>query len=245
MNRLKELKIKVAEKVIKIIHNYNFSYDYCKEYVSNEKEDFFIEIKPQDIEFERERSTIKCSDGYLELLAIHRKISEIMPKYNTILFHGSVLAMDGKAYLFTAPSGTGKSTHTRLWKEYFKERVIVVNDDKPFLKIEGDAVFAYGTPWDGKHRLSSNIKVPLKGICILSQDKENWIRKIDGKSVYPYLYNQVYHILSEKENAIKTLQLFDKLLLNVPIYKMGCNISFEAVETSYFGMIGEEDEIKR
>ena len=242
---MRELKIKVAEKVIKIIHNYNFSYNYCKEYISNEKEDFFIEIKLQDIEFERERSTIKCSDGYLELLAIHRKISEIMPKYNTILFHGSVLAMDGKAYLFTAPSGTGKSTHTRLWKEYFKERVIVVNDDKPFLKIEEDEVFAYGTPWDGKHRLSSNIKVPLKGICILSQDKENWIRKIDGKSVYPYLYNQVYHILSEKENAIKTLQLFDKLLLNVPIYKMGCNISFEAVETSYFGMIGEEDEIKR
>ena len=173
-------------------------------------------------------------------LILFRKISEIMPKYNTILFHGSVLAIDGKGYLFTAPSGTGKSTHTRLWKEYFKDRVIVVNDDKPFLKIEEDEVFAYGTPWDGKHRLSSNIKVPLKGICILSQNKENWIKKIDSKNVYPYLYNQVYHILNERENAIKTLQIFDKLLKIVPIYKMGCNISYDAVKTSYLGMIGEE-----
>lgn len=237
---MKEFKLKVAEKVIKINCNYNFSYDYCKEYTTDETEDFSIEIEPKDIEFERERSTIECSDGYLELLAIHRKISEIMPKYNTILFHGSVLAIDGKGYLFTAPSGTGKSTHTRLWKEYFKDRVVVVNDDKPFLKIEDDEVFAYGTPWDGKHRLSSNIKVPLKGICILSQNKENWIKKIDSKNVYPYLYNQVYHILNKRENAIKTLQIFDKLLKIVPIYKMGCNISYDAVKTSYLGMIGDE-----
>ena len=237
---MKEFKLKVAEKVIKINCNYNFSYDYCKEYTTDETEDFSIEIEPKDIEFERERATIECSDGYLELLAIHRKISEIMPKYNTILFHGSVLAIDGKGYLFTAPSGTGKSTHTRLWKEYFKDRVVVVNDDKPFLKIEDDEVFAYGTPWDGKHRLSSNIKVPLKGICILSQNKENWIKKIDSKNVYPYLYNQVYHILNERENAIKTLQIFDKLLKIVPIYKMGCNISYDAVKISYLGMIGEE-----
>lgn len=237
---MKEFKIKVAEKVIKISCNYDFSYIYCKDYITDEIEDFSITVNSKDIEFERKRATLECSDGYLELLAIHRKISEIMPKYNTILFHGSVLAIDGKGYLFTAPSGTGKSTHTRLWKEYFKDRVIVVNDDKPFLKIEGDEVFAYGTPWDGKHRLSSNIKVPLKGICILSQDKENWIKKIDSKSVYPYLYNQVYHILNERENAIKTLQIFDKLLKIVPIYKMGCNISYDAVKTSYLGMIGEE-----
>lgn len=237
---MKEFRIKVAEKVIKISCNYDFSDIYCKDYITDKTEDFSIDIKPKDIEFERERATIECSDGYLELLAIHRKISEIMPKYNTILFHGSVLAIDGRGYLFTAPSGTGKSTHTRLWKEYFKDRIIVVNDDKPFLKIEGDEVFAYGTPWDGKHRLSSNIKIPLKGICILSQDKENWIKKIDSKSVYPYLYNQVYHIINERENAIKTLQIFDKLLKIVPIYKMGCNISYDAVKTSYLGMIGEE-----
>lgn len=237
---MKEFKIKVAEKVIKISCNYDFSYIYCKDYITDETEDFSITINSQDIEFEKERATLECSDGYLELLAIHRKISEIMPKYNTILFHGSVLAIDEKGYLFTAPSGTGKSTHTRLWKEYFKDIVVVVNDDKPFLKIENDEVFAYGTPWDGKHRLSSNIKVPLKGICILSQDRENWIKKIDGKSVYPYLYNQVYHILNERENAIKTLQIFDKLLKIVPIYKMGCNISYDAVKTSYLGMIGDE-----
>ena len=67
-----------------------------KNILTDETEDFSIEIEPQDIEFERERATIECSDGYLELLAIHRKISEIMPKYNTILFHGLYLLLMGK-----------------------------------------------------------------------------------------------------------------------------------------------------
>lgn len=125
------------------------------------------------------------TDAYLETLAVYRKIAEWMPMYNTLLFHGSVIAVDGKAYLFTAKSGTGKSTHTRLWREYFGERAVMINDDKPLLRITQEGVFAYGTPWDGKHRLSTNISAPLAGICILRRGNDNSIRMITGTRSLP------------------------------------------------------------
>lgn len=176
---MKNFNIKVADQIIKINCLYDWIFKYCKEYISEEKDiDFEVNITLEDIEFERSKDTLNSRDEYLEILAVHRKISEKMPEYNTVLFHGSLLELDGKGYLFTAPSGTGKSTHVRLWKEYFGERVTVVNDDKPYLKIVDNQVIGFGTPWDGKHRLSKNVSVPVKGICILSQDKSNWIKKL-------------------------------------------------------------------
>ena len=109
------------------------------------------------------------NDEYLETLAVYRKIAEKMIDYDTILFHGSVIAVDGIGYLFTAKSGTGKSTHTRLWRELFGERAVMVNDDKPLIKVSENGIIVYGTPWDGKHRLSTNTFVPLKGICFMSK----------------------------------------------------------------------------
>lgn len=237
--------IKVADVVIKINSLYEWIFKYCKEYISEEEEiDFEITITSEDIEFERSKDNLNSRDEYLEILAVHRKISEKMPEYDTILFHGSLLELDGKGYLFTAPSGTGKSTHVRLWREYFGERVTVVNDDKPYLKIVDNQVMGFGTPWDGKHRISKNVAVPLKGICILSQDSSNWIKRISKRESYITIYQQIYEVLSIPENKIKTLQLIDKLM-KLPIYKMGCTISSEAVEVAYNEMSKEEkDEIK-
>lgn len=119
-----------------------------------------ITITQSDIDFEREKSAredIKegipirhFSDAYLETLAVYRKIADYLLSCNTLLFHGSVITVDGEGYLFTAQSGTGKSTHTRLWREYFGERAVMVNDDKPLLHITDSGMTAYGTPWDGK-----------------------------------------------------------------------------------------------
>ena len=111
----------------------------------------------------------------METLAVYRKIADQMLSYDTLLFHGSVVAVDETGYLFTAKSGTGKSPHARLWREYLGERAVMVNDDKPLLQITKNGVIAYGTPWDGKHHLSSNIAVPLKAICILTRASENHI----------------------------------------------------------------------
>ena len=110
---------------------------------------------------------ISRPDDYLETLAVCRRIAERMPEHDTFLFYGSCIAVDGAGYVFTAKSGTGKSTHTRLWREMLGVRAVMVNDDKPLIRIADDGSVIYDPPWDCNHHLSHNIAVPLKAICIL------------------------------------------------------------------------------
>lgn len=204
-----------------------------------------IRITQSDIDFEREKSAredIKegipirqFSDAYLETLAVYRKIADHLLSCDTLLFHGSVIAVDGIGYLFTAKSGTGKSTHTRLWREYFGEHAVMVNDDKPLLRITDSGVTAYGTPWDGKHRLSTNIAVPLKGICILTRDTTNHIEQAEPHAVYPLIVQQTNRSLSA-DGMKQTLSLIDRMLNVVPVYRLGCNMDIEAARVAYDGM---------
>ena len=204
-----------------------------------------IRITQSDIDFEREKSAREdtkegipirqFSDAYLETLAVYRKIADRLLSCDTLLFHGSVIAVDGEGYLFTAKSGTGKSTHTRLWREYFGERAVMVNDDKPLLRITDSGVTAYGTPWDGKHRLSTNTAVPLKGICILARDTTNHIEPVEPHAVYPLIVQQTNRSLSA-DGMKQTLSLIDRMLNVVPVYRLGCNMDIEAARVAYEGM---------
>lgn len=204
-----------------------------------------IRITQSDIDFEREKSARedikesipirRFSDAYLETLAVYRKIADCLLSCDTLLFHGSVIAVDGEGYLFTAKSGTGKSTHTRLWREYFGERAVMVNDDKPLLHITDSGVTAYGTPWDGKHRLSTNIAVPLKGICILTRNAKNHIEPVEPHAVYPLIVQQTNRSLSA-DGMKHTLSLIDRMLHVVPVYRLCCNMDIEAARVAYEGM---------
>ena len=138
---------------------------FSGKYLTDAPADWAVETTVQDILFEREKSAAEdrlegravrnFSDAYLETLAVYRKIAVRMLQHDTLLMHGSAVAVDGKAYLFIAASGTGKSTHTRLWREQFGARAVMVNDDKPLVHVKEDGVTVCGTPWDGKHRLST------------------------------------------------------------------------------------------
>lgn len=248
--------LQIAEQRIQIENLYPYMEEYGKEYFISGEEygpiDTRVVITREDIDFERRKSeqedrtegipVCSFSDEYLEILAVYRKIAEWMPKQNTVLFHGSVVAVDQKGYLFTAKSGTGKSTHTRLWREMMKERAVMINDDKPLLKIKkkertGEKeVRAYGTPWDGKHRLSTNCSVPLRGICILHRAESNRIQRIDKQRAYPVFLQQVYRP-REKQSMERTLALLDEIFDLVPVYELFCNMELDAAKTAYEGMI--------
>ena len=211
--------------------------------------DFAVETTRKDIEYERERSARtdelegipvrSFSDGYLEELAVYRKMAEILPDYDTLLMHGSAVAVDGAAYLFIAKSGTGKSTHTRLWRELLKEKAVMINDDKPLVRVtEGGAVI-YGTPWDGKHRLSTNTACPLAAVCILERAKDNHIRQIDRNEALPMLLQQTYR--PEGIPALtRVLELTEKLAASVRLYRLGCNMDISAAKLSYEAMRKDE-----
>lgn len=130
--------------------------EQCREY-ETEPGAKSIRIAVTEEEIDRENVFKETySRGYLESLAVYRKISEAVLDHDAFLFHCSAVAVDGEAYLFSAPSGTGKSTHTRLWRERFGERAVMINDDKPLIRMEEGTFYVYGTPWNGKHHLSVN-----------------------------------------------------------------------------------------
>ena len=167
---------------------------------------------------------------------MYRQIAEKMPAYDTVLFHGSCVAVNGEGYLFTAGSGTGKSTHAYLWRQLLGEKAVMVNDDKPLIRIREDGTaVVYGTPWDGKHRLSTNIAVPLKAVCILERAGENHIVPITKTDALPMLIRQTYRPADSAALAI-TLTLIDRL--NVPFYRLSCNMDISAAELSYNTMKG-------
>lgn len=246
----RKFNIAVANQVVGITSMFDSTFEFCQDYITETNADFFIEILPEDIVFERDRSIIEAiaagkepvsfPEAYLETLAVYRKIATKLIDYDVLLFHGSVIAVDGSAYLFAAPSGVGKSTHSRLWRECFGERAVIVNDDKPLLRILENDVIAYGTPWNGKHHLGNNVAVPLKAIAILSQDKSNSISKIDKKAAFPTLFRQSFHP-DNVEVLLKVLNLVDRLGDEVELYQLRCNTKPEAAWISYQGM--NESEI--
>lgn len=202
-----------------------------------------IEITQDDIEHERDLSKkidpdSEHTDRYLESLALLRKLSICLLSKNTILMHGSAVAVDDEAYIFTAESGTGKSTHARLWRENLDKRVIMVNDDKPFLRVEEDRIVVCGSPWNGKHGLGENIEVPLRAICVLEQAKENHIERIDFTDAIPVLMQQIYIPTQEAYTAEKALELADRIYSGVDLFRLGANMEPEAAKLSYGTMSG-------
>ena len=237
----------IADLIIEIDSIYETVHELCAAYRCSACHGLSVHTTQQDIDKERvlsvrekarfDRQQIDYSDPYLETLAVYRTIAEQTPKYDTFLFHGSCVAVDGLGYMITAKSGTGKSTHTRLWRELLGDRAVMVNDDKPLIHIAENGAFAYGTPWDGKHHLSNNIAVPLKAVCILERSAENRIREITPSEALPMLLQQVYRPMNAAAMA-RTLNLIDLLAGHVKLYRLGCNMDVSAAELSYNTMKG-------
>lgn len=210
----------------------------CEDYLAEEEiPQFEISVTLEDLEYEQKHAENNAvlPQFYLEFIALYRQFCEKVLDYGVVLCHGSVIEYNGHAYMFTAPSGTGKSTHARMWREHFGEDVIMINDDKPLLKFKEDGVYAYGTPWDGKHHLSTNRCAKLAGICFLHQSEENNIDKIGAEKSVELLMNQIYRPRNS-EGLLKTLDYVDRLIKEIPMYSMGCTISEDAAEVAYNAM---------
>ena len=228
------MNYKLADQIIQIESLYPSIHKLLHNYRCDGDADYALISTSEGIEAERARAEENDRpDSYFELLAVQRKLSRWLLTKDVLLFHGSSLSMDGKGYIFTAPSGTGKSTHARLWRERFGERVMMVNDDKPFLKITDDGVTTYGSPWSGKHRLDTNTSVPLHAIAVIERDKENSIERMSPLDAVPVLLQQAYR--EEEMEGIFPLVL--KLAEMIPVYKLHCNMEPEAAQVAYEGMV--------
>lgn len=222
---------------------------FFRPYLTDSDPDFSAVVTREDIEFEgaalyeealQEGFRIrKFTDPFLERAAIQRKFAEFLFDRDTLLLHGSTVAVDGEAYLFTAKCGTGKSTHTRLWCELLGDRAVMVNDDKPFVAITKNGVFVSGSPWSGKHGLDTNITVPLKGICLLERGKENRMEKAGKETLLPTLHAQSYRPLDPAKEQ-RFSQLIDKLAQTVPLWQMQCTKDLDAAQIAYTAMSNDQ-----
>lgn len=203
---------------------------------------------------EKPNLTIYLSDSFLEQKCKERP--ELTPEtceyvytgsifytglihFNGFMLHSSAVLMDGRAYLFSASSGVGKSTHTSLWQQAFgKDRAKILNDDKPAIRIEKDGIYAFGTPWSGKTDLNINVKAKLAGICFLERGEKNKIRRENGGAVISKLLAQTVRPYDEKDMEL-LLESVDRVLREVPVYTMSCTISEEAAVMAYNEMSKE------
>ncbi|MBQ8307114.1 MAG: hypothetical protein IJX90_12965 [Blautia sp.] len=177
---------------------------------------------------------------YFETCALHRLIAEQLLYHDTVMFHGSCVVMEGRAYIFTGKSGSGKSTHTSLWCRAFKEKAFILNDDKPFLKLDGSRVMAFGSPWDGKSRKNRNTSAPVQGICILEKDTSDHIRRTSLSEEFTALTYQTFRPLEER-NFDRSVTLFRKIMSCIPLYRMGSTISLNAPVVSWKAMQNGEN----
>ena len=240
-----QFRIELAGYTGQIDSLFESTRDYCRKYLTEGEADFPVTVTREDLAFEQEalrqealEEGIKVrvfTDPFLDRTAIQRKCAEFLFDRNVLMTHGSTVAVDGKAYLFTAKCGTGKSTHTRLWRQIFENRAQMVNDDKPFLKLTESGVLACGSPWSGKHGLDNNITVPLQGICILERGKENRIRRISPQEALPMLLHQSYCPLDEAKHD-RFMELVSQLAASTSLWCMECNMDPSAAEISHKAM---------
>ncbi len=232
--------LKIAEHVFAVKNRFEYVKKLCENYIvseENAENAAVIEVTKEEI-LREDTETVKYPPAYLESLAIYRKICSVLSKENTFLFHCSAIAFDGAGVLFTAPSGTGKSTHTRLWRESFRERVTVINDDKPLLKVKDDGIYVYGTPWCGKHGIETNTCAKIKAVVLIERASENSLEKLPFDEGYKVMFAQT-HRPSEPEGAVAALRFINLFAESVPTYKMKCNISAEAAVTAQRGIFGD------
>ena len=240
-----QFRMKIAGQVGEITTCFDSTIEYCRPYLTEDPADFSAVITPEDRAFEQEASIAealeegirprKYGEPHLERAAIQRKFAEHLFRQDILMLHGSAVALDGAGYLFTADCGTGKSTHTRLWREVFGPRAVMINDDKPFLTIRAGRVEISGSPWSGKHGLDTNITVPLAGICILRRGSENRIVPLAPENALPMLRKQAYHPLDAAQQA-RFPALVGQLAGTVPLWALECTKDPQAALISQAAM---------
>lgn len=236
-----KVNICLAEIPIEVHSNSGYMADFCRSYLSDKSPLFSVSTTKEAVTAEVNNAPEPTTYEYAEALCLYREMAERLPLYDRVVFHGAAIEYGGKAYLFTAPSGTGKTTHIALWRKYLGENVNIINGDKPILRLTENGFTVYGTPYAGKERWQRNVSAPLGGICFLSQGKDNKIKKTES-GMFVSLFQQTYKPHG-KEAMQRTLSIV-KELCSVPCFTLSCDISENAVKASFEALTNEKYEVK-
>ena len=238
------LRLRLADIPVQVTSRYGMLEKICLPYVDGRDDAeplLAVRASDADLDFERAMAP-EFSNPYLESCAVHRALAEGFASHERIVFYSCMVEYAGRAYAFAAPSGTGKSTHAGLWIQYLGDAgAKVLNGDKPFLHVPQEgAVVAYGCPWTGKEGWGYNGSAPLAGICILRQAPACSIERLDPAGAVELIMRQCYVPRENPAGTLAVLGCVDRLLTRVPVWSMGCDISEDAVRTSFEALTGME-----
>ena len=226
-------KLKVAGLNVEVGYKYPTMVKQAEYYKTDfEKADITIDIPEETlVSLQKENPHLSMDD--CEYIFTGARFYESVLDFGGMLLHSSCIMTDGYAYMFTADSGVGKSTHAGLWRKYLgDDKVKVINDDKPVIRIKGDEVFACGTPWSGKTDMNMDIKAPIGAVVCVERAEKSFVERITPSVAIPLLMQQTLRPREiDKMNTL--LDVLNKLLTNVPVYRLGCDISKEAFEVCY------------
>ena len=241
--------IKIADIPIEITCEDKETRNFFQAYLTDEPATIFIEVTPEEytrtkrknIELAAQKGLLieDIAPWYVEKNAIHGLLANTLIDYDVLLVHGSAVVLDGEAYIFLADSGTGKSTHTRLWREAFGDRAWMLNDDKPMLRKTESGILVYGSPWDGKHHLSRNASAPLRALVKLSRSEGNSIEQMPKTDALAMLLE---HAIRAKnaEKMGEVLQLETEIVNQVGTFYLACNMEPEAAIVAWQGITGRK-----
>ena len=236
--------VELADVCVGVEALFGSTRDFCADYLTDAVPTERVTITEADIAAEHERAARQderdglsprtWSDTYLETLALYRKVAACFLPHDTVVFHGTAVAVAGRAYLFTAPSGTGKTTHARYWLSQVPG-AYVLNGDKPLLRVDADDVRVFGTPWRGKERLGVRGNLPLAGLCLLERGEADAICRIDAHEALPELIRQT-HCPSGADALVCVVGLVARLAQAVPLWRMQATLDEASAQVSYAGM---------
>lgn len=229
------ITIEVGGIPFRIHSHYNGVLQQLKDYITKEKPICDITIKEEEILRIKEEFDKTCkyppTKSEIEMYAVRQVVSESILDFNCFQIHGAAFAVDNCGYIFTADSGTGKTTHMQLWLKNLNN-AYVVNGDQPIVKVVQN-IMVCGSPWCGKEGLNSNVAVPLKAIIIMERSNENSIVEISMSEALIELIRQVYRP-SDSVKMSKTLQLLSALEGKVKFYRFKFdNFADDAFSVSY------------
>ena len=233
-------QIETAGLVIRIENRFDYVKNLCREYITDENRlpDITVAVSEEELRAEIEKAPeLFFGDGYAEGVVVYEKISNALPAFDAFVMHSSVVEVGGGAYCFAAESGTGKSTHTRYWKEVLGDRVTVINGDKPIYRFDGDQLMAYGTPWCGKENWQTNTSAPLKALCLLERGEKNEVYPVDAFELLGELIHH-FHLPGDGQvDMAKLMELVDRMVISVPVYRLRCRNDISAADEAirYFG----------
>ncbi len=230
----------IAGLSVKVDNLYGYVARVCEGYTVAPTDNYDIEVKitDEDLADEPQPESFIAPPHVLESTAVYRRIAERLPAFDAFVMHGSVIAVDGVAYIFTARSGVGKTTHTRLWLEKFGSAAHVLNGDKPIIRFIDGKPYACGTPWRGKENYGVNEMLPLGGIVFFGRGVQNKAYPIDRERAFFGLSGQVYRS-RERDVLLKTMALTDKLVSTVRLVAAECNMERDAADVVYGALVAE------